>query len=120
MKRAPEGEPLVLSWWARHRPRRRHAVVGAVDAADLLPDPLPRKALVIVGTDKRPTWVGFVCPCERHHTLLLPLATSRTPHWVLRGDRRPTLHPSVDSHDGGQRCHFWLKDGRIQWVGRPR
>jgi hypothetical protein len=115
---APEGESLSLSWWQRHRPRWRYSVIGAVDAADLVPDRLPKKVLVVVEKARRPVWVAFDCPCTRQHRLLIPLSAGVTPHWTLNVDSAPTIYPSVDSHHAGHRCHFWLKNGRIQWAGR--
>jgi hypothetical protein len=85
-------------------------------AADLLPDRLPRKALVTVEGRTGPVWVAFDCPCRRRHRLLIPLRMDRSPHWFLTATQPPSLHPSVDSHDGGHRCHFWLTDGRIRWA----
>jgi hypothetical protein len=118
VRQAPSDEPLVLSWWER-RPRRRYRIVASVAAADLVPERLPRKALVTVETDHGPAWLAFDCPCRRRHRLLIPLAPGKRPHWVLTGSKSVSLHPSVDSHDAGERCHFWLTDGRIQWAGRP-
>jgi hypothetical protein len=115
VKRSGVGDALTFSWWARHRPRWRYCIAGSVDAADLLPDLLPKKALVVVENDERATWVAFDCPCKRRHRLLIPLSTSKQPHWKLRRDKRPSLTPSVDSHDGVQRCHFWLTNGPMGW-----
>lgn len=108
-------KPLSLTWWAR-RPRRRYAVLGTVSEADLVPDRLPRKGVVLVANDSGPKWIAFDCPCRRRHRLLVPLSQSRHPHWTVDGSKHPSLRPSVDSHDSGDRCHFWLARGRIRWA----
>ena len=45
--RAPADESLSFPWWS-WLPRRRFRVIGVVDAADLIPDRLPRKGMVVV------------------------------------------------------------------------
>jgi hypothetical protein len=91
-------------------------VIGAVDAADLIPARLPKKGLVVVEDESGPSWVAFDCPCPRRHRLLVRLSTTHCPHWRLDTARYASLNPSVDSHDAGQRCHFWLTNGRIRWA----
>ena len=95
-------------------------MLGAVDAADLIPERLPRKGLVVVEDRKGPSWVAFNCPCREHHRLMVRLSASSNPHWRLDGDKRLSLRPSIDSHDDGRRCHFWLTNGKIRWVGDSR
>jgi hypothetical protein len=112
--RAPADESLSFPW-SSWLPRRRFRVIGVVDAADLIPDRLPRKGMVVVENRNGPTWVAFDCPCSRRHRLLLPLTKGQRRHWRLDSNRYASLHPSVDSHENGRRCHFWLKHGRIQW-----
>ncbi len=111
----PSSEPLSLSWWSR-RPRRRYAILGTVADADLVPDRLPRKGIVLVASDSGLKWIAFDCPCSRRHRLLIPLAESRRPHWMLDDSNHPSLRPSIDSHESGERCHFWLSNGRIRWA----
>lgn len=104
--------------WHSWLPRRRYWVAGMVEAADEVPERLPRKALIVVERGGRPSWVAFDCPCSRCHRLLIPLSSRVSPHWRLSDSKRPSLAPSVDSTDGELRCHFWLKNGLIQWAGR--
>lgn len=112
---APADGSLVLPWWS-WLPRRRYRVVGSVDAADLVPDRLPRKAMVLVENSHGPAWVAFDCPCRRRHRLLLPLDERRRPHWRLTVACFASLYPSVDSHENGTRCHFVLRQGRVRWA----
>jgi hypothetical protein len=116
--RAATDAPLSLPWWS-WLPRWRYRVIGSVDAADLVPDRLPRKGLVVVENHKGRAWVAFDCPCERRHRVLLPLDKHHRPHWRLDVGRFASLYPSVDSHEKGIRCHFWLTHGRIRWAPEP-
>jgi Family of unknown function (DUF6527) len=108
----------VLHWWS-WLPRRRYHIAARVEAADLVPVRLPRKALVIVESGADPSWVAFDCPCRRKHRLLIRLEAGDRPSWRLTGLRAPSLAPSIDSHDRGRRCHFWLVNGRVLWVQHP-
>ena len=106
---------LKVSLWAR-RPRRRYFVLGEVDAADEIPEKLPRKALVVVRQPGRPTWLAFDCPCKGRHRLLVNLDPRRRPFWRLsRGPHGPSVSPSIDYRVPGSRCHFVVRDGRIRW-----
>lgn len=114
--KTPEASLEVRLPWRAWLPRRRYRVVATVEAADLVPDRLPRRGLVIVNGGRGPSWLAFDCPCGNRHRLLLSLNVSRRPHWRLDNPSRPSLQPSIDSGDGGRRCHFWLSGGRIRWV----
>lgn len=106
--------------WRDWLPRRRYRLLGAVDAADEMPERLPRRGVVVVQAEGPPTWVAFDCPCDRRHRLLMPLGVGPGNRWRLTGSAHPTLRPSVDSFDAGERCHFFLTQGRIHWAGiRP-
>jgi hypothetical protein len=99
---------------------RRRLVIGAtVDAADLVPPWLPRRAGVLVGGGTH-GWMAFDCPCNRGHRLLINLTSTRRPAWRLTGTHRaPTLYPSVDVINDGHRCHFWIRQGRVEWADSP-
>lgn len=93
------------------------ATVTIYNERDDLPDVPGAGELAVAGSLDRPKWALLDCPCGRGHTILLPLQKSANPRWALTVDPqgRPTLSPSVDRISEG-RCHFWLRDGRIQWV----
>lgn len=83
-----------------------------------LPASLPRHQLAVIGgTPERPKWAVFECPCGVGHRIAVPLSSRRQPTWrvVLDGGGRPSLSPSIDSNDG-RRCHFWVRNGRIEWA----
>ena len=118
MNRASRGDRGVLprrSWL----PHRRYHVAARVEAADLVPARLPRKAMVIVENRGIPTWVAFDCPCHRGHRLLIRLTEDERPYWRLTRLQPPSLQPSVNSRDGGQRCHFRMINGRVRWTRYP-
>lgn len=105
-----------VRWW-KWLPRRRYAVVCTVPAADLIPHRLPRRGLAIVDDGRGPAWIAFDCPCRRRHRLLISLSEPIRPYWHLTIEQRPSLTPSVNVSEEEHRCHFWLKNGSIQWVG---
>ena len=105
-----------VPWW-RWLPRRHYAIVSTASAADLIPERLPRKGLAIVDDGRGPSWIALDCPCRCRHRLLISLSDHIRPCWHLTAEPRPSLAPSVDVIEDGRRCHFWLKDGSIQWVG---
>lgn len=102
--------------WTTWLPRRRYFVAAEVEAADLIPDHLPRKAAIVVRSQGRPKWVAFDCPCQQRHRLLVNLDARRRPHWRLGDTRRLDLAPSINVANGGRRCHFWVRAGSIRWA----
>ncbi len=60
-------------------------------------------------------YLWFFCPgCETHHRIKIG-------PWTYNGDPiRPTFNPSVmvsyGGSDGNKVCHFFVKDGRIQYL----
>lgn len=115
------GIALTLTAWYARAIRRTLVLGPAVDAADLIPHQLPDRVGFLVQGSTGPSWAAFTCPCGTGHQVLLNLNTARRPRWQLSGTRTaPTLHPSIDVTDDGYRCHFWIRRGRLQWVGPPR
>ncbi|MHB1509998.1 MAG: DUF6527 family protein [Acidimicrobiales bacterium] len=105
-----------IQWW-KWLPHRRYTIVCKTAAADLVPDRLPRKGLAVVDDGRGPSWIAFDCPCPRRHRLLISLSDHIRPCWQLTIGPLPSLAPSVDVVENGQQCHFWLRDGAIQWAG---
>jgi len=101
---------------ARFRLGRTWRVTASVTAADLVPDHLPRRRAFIVTNDVGPSWIAFDCPCGRGHRIMLNLSSQRRPKWQVTDPKRLAIRPSIDSFDGGARCHFWLRDGRVEWA----
>ena len=108
---------MKLSWW-EWLPFRRWRIVGTVEFADEIPERLPKRAMVLVASGGPPKWVGFKCPCGTGHEVLLNLDEGRRPTWALTLSEKGkiTIAPSIDYLDGGSRCHFFLRGGRILWA----
>lgn len=103
-------------WW----PWQAWRVIGSVDAADEIPEHLPRTAIVVVGPMESPKWIAFDCPCREGHRVLLPAARTASPRWSLVGQQRTTLSPSIDAwHTATQRCHYFIRQGHVEWVRHP-
>ena len=102
--------------WMEWLPWRSWRIVGVVDAADEVPDRLPPKTAVFVGTPEHPKWLAFDCPCGKDHRIVVSLDPRTRPHWKLTSSSKLSLWPSVDAWRGARRCHYVVKDGRILWV----
>jgi hypothetical protein len=103
---------LSLRWpW-----RRRLAIVSRVEAADEIPESLPRLGAVVVGSESAFTWLAFDCPCMTGHRIMLNLDQRRRPAWALMDANQLTIRPSIDSRLPGRRCHYWVRHGKIIWV----
>jgi hypothetical protein len=106
---------VKLSWtqWWPFRPWR---LVATVDAADEVPDKLPPRGMVLVGSKTYPKWLAFDCPCKQNHRILIPLDKAKKPHWRVSGTSRVSLTPSVDAFRGRVRCHYVINEGGTKWV----
>jgi len=109
----------LIDGWRRIVPGRpRIDCTAFYDTHDELPTSLPRHQLALVGgSEQRPKWAVSECPCGTCHRIAVPLISRRQPVWHVSLDdhRRPSLFPSIDSNDG-PRCHFLLRNGRIEWA----
>jgi Family of unknown function (DUF6527) len=112
---------LLCSWWDRlPRPRGKLRVMQIVAAADEIPDYLPRKGAVVVGSAENPTWVAFDCPCAERHRVMLNLDPRRRPAWTMQSPAPLTLRPSIDELRDQKRCHYFIHEGKIRWVPDKR
>lgn len=109
----------LIDWWRRRRftEPRIDQVRWYASQADL-PASLPRHELAVVGDSVRPKWAVLECPCGAGHRLQVNLSPHRQPCWrvILDAGVELGLYPSVDFDAPERRCHFWLRDGRVQWV----
>lgn len=73
------------------------------------------KVKLHLSNDTEEIW-GFKCPaCGRTHQFWTK--KDGKPWWSFNGDvENPTVHPSVavTMHDGF--CHFFIKDGKMQFL----
>ena len=107
----------LRKWWlALATPWRKWRVVDYVSAADEVPDAIPYRGVILVGTHQHPTWAALDCPCRTGHRLLVNLDNRRCPYWKISSTQRLSIWPSIDSIAHGQRCHFELSGGTIRWA----
>ena len=108
---------MSIAWrqWLPFQPWR---IVDIVESADEIPNKLPRNGAVLVSSGGPPKWVSIDCPCRKGHRVLLNTDQTRRPAWTLTqvANRKLSISPSVDFHDGPRRCHYFVRDGRIQWA----
>jgi hypothetical protein len=105
--------------WTAWIPRRRYFVAAEYEAADQLPDRIPRRAVLLVRPQQQLTWLALDCPCTRRHRLLVNLDPGRSPTWSVEA-RPVTISPSIDVVDDGVRCHFTIRHGRVRWAKSER
>jgi hypothetical protein len=78
-------------------------------------DLAPGEIVIVQGGGKN-KWACFRCPCGSGEIVSLYLGKERRPRWDIVTDflGRATVKPSIRQTDGCL-CHFWLKQGRIEW-----
>lgn len=103
--------------WRHWIPRRVWRLVATVEDADNVPDRLPRNGAVLVGSERKPKWLVFDCPCLGGHRVMLNLDPRRSPYWRIElSSPLLTLRPSVDFDSAGRHCHYLIKRGHTVWV----
>lgn len=108
-------ERIAWSAWLP-LPWRRWRVVLRVEAADEIPERLPRRGAVLVASQDHLKWIAFDCPCRERHRIMMNLDPARRPRWQVTKVKPLTLAPSVDDVTTRRRCHFFVRGGRIAWV----
>lgn len=72
-------------------------------------------------SDVGETLVIVHCPgCDIGHPFRVRSSTSKRPSWDWNGSLdTPTFSPSmlVNKHDPDKRCHSFVRDGKIQFLG---
>jgi hypothetical protein len=97
-------------------PGRSWRIVVAVEAADEIPERLPSRGAVIVGSLQQPKWLAFDCPCKSGHRIMVTLDPTHRPHWEIRKTKKLSISPSIDYRTAERRCHYYVTDGKISWV----
>lgn len=59
--------------WKEWLPWRKWRIGAVVDAADEVPERLPPKVAVLVGSTAHPKWLAFDCPCGEVHRIVVSL-----------------------------------------------
>lgn len=103
-----------IRWW-HWFPRFRWFIAGTVEHADEVPDHLPSKAAVLVGSLQEPKWLAFDCPCRSGHRILIPLHRQQTPHWRVLAQKPLTVAPSINFQSAQKRCHYFIRGGKVMW-----
>lgn len=109
------GGMIKISWW-QWLPIFGWRIVGRVEAANDIPEKLPRNAVVLVGDPQRLKWLAFDCPCRTGHRIMVPLDQAAKPHWSIARENPLTVSPSFDSRMKNRNCHFFIRNGRIEWA----
>ena len=110
---------MHIPWW-QWLPIHPWRIVASVEAADEIPARMPPNGAVLVGTLSTPKWIAFDCPCRRGHRIMVNLDPRHRPHWRIAKNTRLTLTPSIDVHRESQRCHYFVRNGRIVWAEPER
>ena len=106
---------FIWRWLPHRAPKWR--VVSRVAAGDEIPDLIPERGVVLVGTRAKPTWAAFDCPCQRGHRIMINLDPSRHPAWRIEAGKPLSIRPSIDDITAKRRCHFFVTRGKIVWAG---
>jgi len=105
--------------WRKWLPAGPWRVVEQVDAADEVPDTIPKNGAVLVGSRQHPKWLALDCPCGTGHRVMVALDPRNWPHWTLAAGTNEsplTLWPSIDCRRPERRCHYFLRRGRVLWI----
>lgn len=107
---------MNIRWW-QWLPFWRWRIIGTVESADEVPERLPRNGAVIVGNERFPKWLAFDCPCRQGHRIMLNTDHGRRPAWrvAVTPKGHLSVSPSVDFVGDRFRCHYFIREGRIEW-----
>ena len=110
-------DDLKFSWW-QWLPIFRWRLLATVTSADEIPEQLPKNGAVLVGSENKPKWIGFDCPCRRGHRIVLNLDIARRPAWSISLSRwkRLSISPSIDYEGDNFRCHYFIRKGFVLWA----
>jgi hypothetical protein len=106
---------MKIAWW-QWLPFQRWRIIGAAESADEIPDRLPRNAAALVADQARVKWIVFDCPCRTGHRIMLNADPGRRPRWALPQTSPLTISPSIDSQGDRRRCHYFIRNGRVEWA----
>ena len=106
----------LRDWWRRCRRRHRFEGLVRLDTGAEQGAAIRAQKLVLVGSEEKPKWLRFACPCRCGDVLALNLMASHSPRWnvEIHPDQTVTVNPSVDATKCGS--HFWIRKSGIEWV----
>ncbi len=84
-----------------------------------LPKALEANVVYLIGEEGYYLQAALLCPCGCKSRVILNLVPPARPLWKIRCHRDGSLtaSPSVWRNTGCY-SHFWIRHGRILWVGR--
>lgn len=105
---------MKINWW-QYLPIWPWRVLGFVEHADEIPERLPRRAAVIVGTPAFSKWFAFDCACGHKHRIMVNADPARHPSWQMTQLRPLSISPSID-YKGERHCHYFIRNGKTLWA----
>ena len=106
--------------WRLRLPWRKWRGIAEVENADEIPDLIQGRGAIVVAEDGTKKWLVFDCPCKSGHRVMLNIDSRRRPMWKLASTTPLTVAPSVDVLRPERRCHYFVRQGRIEWVPSHR
>lgn len=110
----------TLSWWQRLRGEVVWHVASTVATSAEIPAILPEKGAVIIGTDAKPQWLVFDCPCGKGHRITVTLNPANQRHWKVLQNKMLSVYPSIEDKTEGRHCHFLITNGNIMWISADK
>ena len=100
----------------KYIPDHSHPTYKLVYCGDV-PGTFNKETIYILGSNKFPWQIAFLCPCNCGDLIQLNLLKEARPSWNFKVDKRKkiTLKPSV-WRKVGCKSHFLVQKGRIVWV----
>lgn len=104
--------------WCRLIPRPE--MVAELSGRHPSPTEMVDGVMLVVQDGDLQKWACLRCPGGCGERIQLSLNAKRRPRWVVTIDAlgRPSVTPSVNVLNDC-RCHFWIRQGGISWVGAP-
>lgn len=109
---------IIRNFWERWKPPYR------TEWVEDLPEKPRKRTVYIIGGRKHPFYAAVVCPrkgCGHVAHLGLSKQFSRDKRWRVfeGGDGAISLFPSVHVTGLECGCHYWLRNGKIEWSENP-
>ena len=60
-------------------------------------------------------YVAYLCPCEKHHLIMLPIKPRDNGWEYTENDGKPTMNPSIFTHGPLCESHYFIRDGEFVW-----
>lgn len=111
---------FIREAWRRVIARWRSQLRVVDVVGDEVPPHLEMRQVVRMIDEGHQWLAALVCPCGCGEVIELNLSPAAKPRWRLEVENgRPTLSPSV-WRTTGCRSHFWVRQGKVEWVSSPR